>query len=121
MASLQNGAGNSRIQLRTKKTNHPTNAQTKMIPMTTSKSIGLLAGGLVLAITSSVYAQEKPFTLPGTALPVPPPPPPKPAEKADAPVGAKAAPEPNPIDQFFNGKIPDTLAKGKFNHNARLR
>ncbi len=94
-----------------------------MIPNSKIRSLGLLTGGaLVLAIASTVYAQEKPFSLPGTALPVPPPPPPKPAVTADAQATpVKPAAEPNPIDQFFNGKIPDALAKGKFNANVRLR
>ena len=94
-----------------------------MTPNSKIRSLGVLTGGaLVLAIASTVYAQEKPFSLPGTALPVPAPPPPKSAVTADAKATTvKAAAEPNPIDQFFNGKIPDALAKGKFNANVRLR
>jgi len=88
-----------------------------------NKSIRLLSGGaLVLAIASSVYAQEKPYTQPGVATPVAPPPPPKPVAAADAKAATPApAPEPNAIDKFFNGKVPDAIAKGKFSLNARLR
>jgi hypothetical protein len=94
-----------------------------MTPNKKNKSIRLLSGGaLVLAIASSVYAQEKPYTQPGTAIPVPPPPLPKPVVAADAkPATPPPAPEPNAVDKFFNGKIPDALAKGKFNLNARMR
>jgi hypothetical protein len=94
----------------------------KITPETNNKTTQRLAGSaLVLAIASSVYAQEKPFTQPGTALPVPPPPPPK-AAAADAKAATPApTPEPGAIDKFFNGKIPEALAKGKFNLNARLR
>ncbi|HWN93963.1 MAG TPA: alginate export family protein, partial [Methylomirabilota bacterium] len=73
-------------------------------------------------MTAMVYAQEKPYTQPGTALPVPPPPPPKTAATGDQkPATPPAAPEPNPVDKFFNGKIPEAIAKGKFSLNARLR
>lgn len=79
---------------------------------------------MVLAMVSAVYSQEKPFTQPGTALPVPPPPPPPPP-KSDTPANAKAATppaaDPNPVDKFFNGKIPEAIAKGKFNLNVRAR
>ena len=94
-----------------------------MTPNRKNKSIRLLTGGaLVLAMASTIYAQEKPFTQPGTALPVPPPPPPKPAAAADAKAATPpAAPEPNAIDKFFTGKIPDAIAKGKFSLNARMR
>src|SRR5436190_1123986 len=82
----------------------------------------LTGGALVLAIASAVYAQEKPFTLPGTALPVPPPPPPKAADATAAPKTATTpAAEPNAVDKFFTTRIPEVIAKGKFNLNARLR
>jgi hypothetical protein len=79
----------------------------------------LSGSALVLAAVSSVYAQEKPYTQPGLAQPVPPPPPAKSASTTAA-TPATAA-EPNAVDKFFNGKLPDALAKGKFNVNARLR
>jgi hypothetical protein len=87
-----------------------------------SKSLRLLTGGaLVLTMASAVYAQEKPYTQPGVALPVPPPPA-KTVAAADAkPTAPVAPPEPNPVNKFFNGKIPDAIAKGKFSLNSRLR
>ncbi len=86
---------------------------------TKTKSILTLTGGaLVLAIASSVYAQEKPYTQAGTGLPVAAPPAPKPVPSTTPP---PAAPEPNPVDKFFNTKIPDAITKGKFSLNARLR
>ncbi|MGN6555554.1 MAG: alginate export family protein [Verrucomicrobiota bacterium] len=84
----------------------------------------LTGSAMVLAISASVFAQEKPFSQPGTGQP---PAPPAPAKKVAAPAtpaattAAKAAPEPNAVDRFFNGKIPEAFAKGKFNLNARLR
>src|SRR6188768_305674 len=81
----------------------------------------LTGGALVLAIASTVYAQEKPFTLPGTALPVPPPPPPKAADAATAPKTPPPAAEQNAFDKFFTTQIPEVISKGKFNLNARLR
>jgi hypothetical protein len=90
---------------------------------TMSSTSRLLSGGaLVLAMASAVYAQEKPYTQPGLASPMPPPPPPKPAVTADAkPATPEIAPEPNPVDKFFNGKIPEAFTKGKFSLNSRLR
>ena len=76
---------------------------------TQSKTI-LAGGALVLAATASVFAQQ-PFQMPGTAQP----PLPKPAAKAPAVVST------NTVGQFFNGKLPDALAKGKVNLNVRLR
>ena len=85
----------------------------------------LTAGAMVLAISSSVFAQEKPYTQPGTGQPpAPPPPPPPPKTEAASPAtDARPVPppEPNPVEKLFNVKIPDALAKGKFNLNARLR
>ena len=84
-----------------------------------------IGSALVLAMASAVHAQEKPYSQPGTATPVAPPPPPPPP-KSDAPADVKPAtpppaPEPNPVDKFFNGKIPEAIAKGKFNLNVRMR
>jgi hypothetical protein len=81
----------------------------------------LTGGALVLAIASAVYAQDKPFSLPGTALPVPPPPPPKAADAATAPKTLPPVAEQNAVDKFFTTKIPEVIAKGKFSLNARLR
>ena len=72
----------------------------------------LTGGALVLAAAASVFAQPEPFMLPGTAQPpLPKPPPPKPMSAAST----------NAVENFFNGKLPDAIAKGKFNINARLR
>ena len=54
----------------------------------------LTGGALVLAATASVYAQDKP---------------------------ALATTNANPVATFFNGKIPDMIAKGKFSLNVRAR
>ena len=79
----------------------------------------LTTSSFVLAVTSSLCAQEKPFTQPGTAQPPVSAPAPKPAAPADAkPV---ALPAPGTIESFFNTKLPEAIAKGKFNLNARLR
>ncbi|MBU6411431.1 MAG: alginate export family protein, partial [Verrucomicrobia bacterium] len=69
-------------------------------------------GALVLAATASVFAQPQPFMLPGTAQPPLPP-----------SVTAKPPPviSSNAVENFFNGKIPDAIAKGKFNLDVRLR
>ena len=79
---------------------------------------------MLLAATTVAIAQPKAFMEAGTAQPpVPPSPPPK----AIAPVAAAAgtnkaaATQTAPIDKFFNGRIPDAIAKGKFNLNVRLR
>ncbi|MFZ0828235.1 MAG: alginate export family protein [Verrucomicrobiia bacterium] len=82
----------------------------------------LTGGAMVLAITASVFAQEKPFMQAGTSQP----PPPLPTPPAAAPVAAGtnapvAAAFSNPVDKLFNGEIPDALAHGKFNLNVRLR
>jgi Alginate export len=82
--------------------------------------IVLTGGALVLAITASVLAQEKPFMQAGTSQP-PPLPPPKAAEPAATGTNAIAAAAANPLEKFFNGEIPDAIAKGKFNLNVRLR
>ena len=92
---------------------------------TKKQSVCLLTGGaLVLAIASTLYGQEKPYSQAGTGQPVAPPPPPKPATTADAKRATPTPtppPEPNAVDNFFNGKIPDVIARGKFSLNARLR
>lgn len=90
---------------------------------TNHSSIEMLTGAaLVLATAVVVYAQEKPYTQPGLATPVAPPQPPKPVAAANAkPAMPTPAAEPNAIDKFYNGKLPDAIAKGKFNLNARLR
>src|SRR6266480_3700834 len=81
----------------------------------------LTGGAIVSAIATAVLAQEKPYTQPGPAQP--PPPPPGKEAPAAAPAGSTPAPasEPNPVETLFNVKIPDAIAQGKFNLNARLR
>ena len=89
-----------------------------------SSTSRLLSGGaLVMAMASAIYAQEKPYTQAGVANPVPPPSPPKPAVTADAKSTPSTTPasEPNAVDKFFNGKIPEAFTKGKFSLNSRLR
>lgn len=81
----------------------------------------LTGGALILAMTAAVCAQEKPYTQPGVALPVPPPPPPATAATTPTTTTPATPPEPNAVSKFFNGKIPDAIAKGKFSLNARLR
>lgn len=77
----------------------------------------ILAGGaMVLAVAASVFAQNKPYSQAGTAQPPPPPAPPKTEAAA-----AQPAADQNAVQKFFNGKLPDAIAKGKFNLNARLR
>jgi hypothetical protein len=62
-------------------------------------------------------AQEPPFSQPGTAQPPALPPAPKPVV---SPGQATATPR-DPLQNFFDGKLPDAIAQGKFNLNARLR
>ncbi len=92
-----------------------------MIPNVLNKSLMRLSGGtLVLALASAVCAQEKPYSQSGTALPVPPPP--KTATTTDAKTaGTPVTEDTNPVDKFFNEKLPEAVAKGKFNLNARMR
>jgi hypothetical protein len=79
----------------------------------------LTGGAMVIGITASVFAQEKPFSQAGTGQP---PAPPAPAKVAvTAPAASQPAPEPNAVEKFFNGQLPDAIARGKFNLNARLR
>jgi hypothetical protein len=71
-----------------------------------------------------VGAQEKPYTQPGTANPVAPRPakPAAPAPDAGATPGVPPpSTEQNPFANFFSGRIPEAIAKGKFNLNVRLR
>ena len=86
----------------------------------TTRQTLLTGGALVLAVSASALAQEKPFLLGGTSQPPPPYAPPK-AAAADAGTNAPAAAAPNPLDRFFNGEISDALTHGKFNLNVRLR
>jgi hypothetical protein len=83
-----------------------------------------IGGMLALTMLSTAHAQEKPYTQPGTGVPVAPPSPKSApvAPGADAKPDAPAAtPEQNAFTKFFDGKIPEAIAKGKFSLNARLR
>jgi hypothetical protein len=89
----------------------------------------LTAGAaLVLAATTSLYGQA-PFSLPGTGQPPSPPTAPKPAGSAPAPAPAPApgeapkpaADQPDGFETIFGVRIPEAIAKGKFNLNSRLR
>jgi len=86
----------------------------------------ITGSALVLAATASVFAQQAPFSGPGTAQPPVPAPAPKPAVTTPA-TGTNAAPAmaaattTNAVQEMFGIKIPDAIAKGKVNVNARLR
>ena len=71
----------------------------------------LTAGALILALVASTFAQQLPFSKAGTGQPPAPP------------TAATPAPptEENAVEKFLDGKIPDALAKGKFDLNVRLR
>lgn len=83
------------------------------IPTKSSKAY-LSGGALVAALGASVCAQEKPFTQPGTGQPVAPP-------AVPGGQAAAAAPASDPVTRLFSTHLPDAIAKGKFNLNARLR
>lgn len=91
----------------------------------TQRKTILTGGALVLAATASVFAQQQPFSLPGTAQPPMPPAPPKAKAAATAGASTNAAPAAlagtNAVTEFFGAKIPDTIAKGKVNVDVRLR
>lgn len=81
----------------------------------------ILAGSaLVLATTANLYAQQKPFSLPGTGQP-----PLLPAAAAATAGMTNASPatlaETNMVENLLGVKIPDAIANGKVNVNARLR
>jgi hypothetical protein len=83
-----------------------------------------LGGILAITLLATAHGQEKPYTQPGTATPLPPTPP----KPAGITTGAQAKPSPAPaaaeqsqVQSLFHGRIPEVLAKGKFNLNARLR
>jgi hypothetical protein len=82
--------------------------------------IVLTGGAMVLAVTASVFAQEKPFMQAGTSQP-PSLSPPQATEPAATGTNAVAAADANPLEKFLNGEVPDAIAHGKFNLNVRLR
>jgi hypothetical protein len=84
----------------------------------------LMTGAFVFAAATLAVAQPKAFMEAGTAQPpLRPPPPSKVSAPAatEAGTNAVAVAKANPLDKFFNGQIPDAIAKGKFNLNVRLR
>lgn len=78
-----------------------------------------ITAALTLAATISAFAQQKPFSQASTGQIPPPISLPKPAAAAAA--NAAAGESSNSVEKLFNGKIPDAIAKGKFNLNVRLR
>ena len=67
-----------------------------------------------MAASASALAQPTSFSQAGTSQP-----PSAPSTEAANPTAA--APAPSPLETLFNGKIPDAIAKGKFNLDVRLR
>jgi hypothetical protein len=74
-----------------------------------------MAGGAVIvaAATASVFAQQQPFTMGGTAQP------PLPPKSSTSPAPAVAST--NAVQSFLDGKLPAALADGKLNLNVRAR
>src|SRR5689334_14480087 len=81
-----------------------------------------LARAITPAIVVAASAQEKPYTQAGTGTPVPALPSTSATTGTESRPTAPAAPaEQNAVENFFNSKIPEAIAKGKFNLNVRLR
>jgi hypothetical protein len=79
---------------------------------------------LALACANIAHAQQVPYTQPGTGQPPAPPPPPPPTAAAPAevaPLTDAPPPEPAAIAKLFGNQLPEAVARGKFNLNARLR
>jgi hypothetical protein len=68
-----------------------------------------------VALASPLGAQEKPYTQAGTGQPPVPPVP------AAPPASPQPVAETKGLEKFFGTQIPEAIAKGKFNLNARLR
>lgn len=94
-----------------------------MINIPTKNKKILTGGALVLAATASVFAGPQAFMQAGTGQPALLPGPSIAVATNSIVSGTNAAPisEANPVEKFFNGKIPDALANGTFNLNVRLR
>ncbi len=75
----------------------------------------LAAGAMLLILASPAPAQQLPFTKAGTGQPA------LPSDAESAATNATASTNQNAIQKFFNGKIPDVLAKGKFDLDVRAR
>lgn len=75
-----------------------------------------------MAFTASVLAQQAAFTDSGPAQPAPLPAAPKAAAPSATDAGTNAPQSiVDQMDNFLGVKIPDAIAKGKFNVNMRLR
>jgi hypothetical protein len=72
----------------------------------------LFAEAIILTSAASVFGQQLSFTKAGTAQPPPPP---------ETAVAMTANTDENAVEKLFDGKIPDTLAKGKFDLDVRAR
>ncbi|HEX3718008.1 MAG TPA: alginate export family protein [Verrucomicrobiae bacterium] len=76
----------------------------------------LAAGAMLLVLGASTFAQSLPFSKAGTGQPALPPP----SEAVPANTAASATNQ-NAIEKFFDGKIPEALANGKFDLDVRAR
>ncbi|MBM3837240.1 MAG: hypothetical protein FJ398_04625 [Verrucomicrobia bacterium] len=101
--------------------------KTKLMSRTMKKTIRpkqnfpfTCGSAVVLAITASVFAQEKPYTLPGTGQPASPAPAPAAKPKPSAPASARPA-ETGTFNSFFSTELPDAIGKSKLSINSRLR
>ena len=83
----------------------------------------LTGGTMGLAASASVFAQPQPFMQGGTGQPalLPVPAGVSTPASGNSSTNAVAAASANPMETFFNGKIPGILANGKLNLNVRLR
>ncbi|HEU6447378.1 MAG TPA: hypothetical protein VFV23_02935 [Verrucomicrobiae bacterium] len=81
----------------------------------------VIAGALALSALSA-FGQAKPFAQPGTAqAPMLLAPKPKTEASAMTGAGTNSPSASSSLNKFFNGEIPDAIAKGKFNLDVRLR
>ena len=85
----------------------------------TDRMKSITGSAIVMSVAASGYPQEKPYAQPGVAQP--PPVPVQRAPTTPAGVPATAKPAPGTIDSFFNGKLPEAIAKAKISVNSRLR
>lgn len=81
----------------------------------------LTCATVIFAASGSLFAQSLPFMQPGTGQIPPSVPSSAPATPAASQTDGSTNLATDPWDRLFNGKIPDALAKGKFNLNVRLR
>ncbi len=74
------------------------------------KNTSIITAATLFAAAIGTFAQPQPFTASGTAQP--------PASVTPA---ASSNAEPDLFQKFFDGKLPEAIAKGKVNIDARLR